>query len=211
MDTLSQFLIDLIFPKFCVGCQRLDTYLCVNCYQSINFYSFSSQGQIEPAFINELFILAHYEGVIKKLILELKYHGVKDIGKTLAKMIHYALYLPTVDVMTAVPLHPQRERERGFNQAHQIAQALGEIKHIPVEILLQRTRHLSPQAKIKNKQERLSRLKNSFEPVKSQFSYESVLIIDDVTTTGATLNECAKALKQAGVKKVYGLAIAHGG
>lgn len=202
MTEMLNFILDLIFPKFCAGCDRLGTYLCHRCYEDIDFYPFPIK--------NEIIVTAKYEGIIRKLLITFKYKNIKGIGKTLARLVYHTTALPKVEIITSVPLHPKRKSQRGFNQATEIAQELSRITQTPFSKLLIRTRHLPAQASISDKQQRLKRLENVFEATQKVFNFGSVLIVDDVTTTGTTLNECAAVLKKAGVKQVYSLAIAHG-
>jgi competence protein ComFC len=207
---MLNFILDLIFPRFCIGCNKFDTYICEKCYEQINFYPLGVNPQIENYQLNKIIVVAQYEGIIKKMITALKYKNIKGIGQTLARMAYYSTDFPQVEAMTAVPLHPKRYRQRGFNQAAEIASELSQINQTPFVELLKRTKHAMAQAKIDDKNKRLTHLKNTFALNKKNINLESVLIVDDVTTTGTTLNECALVLKQAGVKKIYGLVIAHG-
>ncbi len=207
---MFNFILDLIFPKFCIGCGKFDTLLCKNCYEKINFYPLTIQSEVQDWSLEKIIVMAQYEGVIKKLIIALKYQGVKNIGQTLAKIIYFTTSFPRVDTITSVPLHRKRQLQRGFNQATEIALELSKLSKIPFAELLKRTKHSQPQAKISDKNKRLTHLKNTFTINQKILNIESVIIIDDVTTTSTTLNECAHVLKQAGVKKIYGLAVAHG-
>lgn len=205
-----KFILDLIFPQFCVGCGKFDTLICESCYQQINFYPLTISSEISDWSLEKIIVMAEYEGVAKKMITALKYKSIKDVGQTLARMIYYSTNFTQVEAITSVPLHPQRYRHRGFNQATEIALELSKLTQTPFIKLLKRIRHSQPQAKISDKNQRLIHLKNTFALNQKVPDLNSVLIIDDVTTTGTTLNECGLILKQAGVKKIYGLVVAHG-
>ncbi|MBU0578881.1 ComF family protein [Patescibacteria group bacterium] len=207
---MTNFFVDLIFPKFCVNCNKFNTLLCEKCFEKINFYPFPLKPEIDECCLENIIVMAEYESIVKKLITTLKYQGIKNIGQTLARMIYYTTNFPRVDMITSVPLHKKRQRQRGFNQATEIALELSKITKIPFTKLLKRTKHSHPQAKISDKNKRLTHLKNTFIINQKILNLKSVLIIDDVTTTGTTLNECAQILKQVGVKKIYGLTVAHG-
>lgn len=208
---MFNFLLDLIFPQFCVGCQRLGGLLCDDCYQKINFYAVPLKLQLSNPVLDQVSVMAEYEGITKKLITSLKYLSVRRIGCLLAKIIYHTMELPQIEAVTAVPLHPKRKRQRGFNQAVEIGDHVAHLIHTPYLHLLQRLKHSSPQAQIKDQAQRLTRLKNTFAPRDCSITPpSSVLLVDDVVTTGATLNECAQILKQIGVNKVFGLIIAHG-
>lgn len=213
---LASFLLDLFFPNFCLGCNRFDTLLCCNCYQKIQFLSLPVQLEIEPCYLDQVITMARYEKIVKKLIIKLKYQSLKKVGQLLGKMVVETTIFPQAELITAIPLSRKRLWQRGFNQAEVIARQISQqtgIKYLP---LLIRTKHTSPQAKIKNKNKRLNHLRDCFKlnpqlnlninKIKSQ----SILLVDDVITTGSTLNTAAKTLKSVGFKKVHALTIAHG-
>jgi len=204
------FLVDLIFPQFCIGCQKFNTLLCEECFTKINFCSFAIVPEIENCHLENIAVMAEYEGITKKLITTLKYQSIKEVGQILAKIIYETTCFPQTNIIAAVPLHSKRKRQRGFNQAAEIAEELSLLTSSTYLPLLKRIKHSKPQAKITNKDQRLKHLNNTFEINLRLPPLESILIIDDVTTTGTTLNECAEILKKAGHNKIYGLVIAHG-
>ncbi|MGD9129439.1 MAG: ComF family protein [Candidatus Woesebacteria bacterium] len=206
-------LLDLIFPKFCVSCGKLFCFICENCYQKINFIPMSIRIELEPAYLDQLFVAANYQDPISKLIKTLKYQGVKNIAQLLGTMFWENSYFPKMDLITAVPIHQKRLRERGFNQSELIARKLASLAGIPYLGILKKGKHSKRQASSKNREQRLSQLIGSFslstKPKPISYLNKSIIIVDDVITTGATLNECAKVLKKVGLKKVIGLAVAH--
>ena len=113
-----------------------------------------------------------------------------------------------VDAIVPVPLHPRRYAERGFNQARLLADILGQKIGRPVVDLLKRDRYTLQQAKL-SREERQLNVHHAF--LNSNFNANAVLLVDDVFTTGATMQECARVLKASGVKKVIGLSVARGG
>jgi len=106
-------------------------------------------------------------------------------------------------------MHTKHERERGYNQSVLLAKSLSSLLHVPYQTLLKKTRATKQQAGLK-RDERLQNLSGSFASLHTLPHMRSVLLVDDVTTTRTTLNECALVLKKAGVKNVYGIVIAHG-
>jgi len=108
-----------------------------------------------------------------------------------------------------VPLHQKRLRERGYNQSYLLARELGKLVGLPVvDGSLIRQRHASPQARTSGVEERRSNVANAFACRNHELRDKKVLLIDDVTTSGATLGACASALKATGVSSVWGLALA---
>lgn len=166
---------------------------------------------MEEKYIDKIFVACFYAPPISKLIHTFKYQGVIDIGRYLGQFLYYTTSIPEVDYISFVPIHKKRLQERGFNQTQLIAENLARCKNIPVCDCLKKVVHTSRQAQSKNRQERLQKMRGSFAVQTKQLgkiNNASILIIDDVLTTGATLNECAKILKQSGVKQVFGLAVA---
>jgi ComF family protein len=132
--------------------------------------------------------------------------------------------LPLPDLVVPIPLHKRRLRWRGFNQSELLANYISENLTPGMEIpvlndILIRKKHTTPQMQVKKYSERKENIKDAFEiyPVKSaggsaekfkRIKNKNILLVDDVATTGATLNECAKTLKQSGAKKVFALVLA---
>lgn len=209
------FIVDLFFPKFCCGCNKMETYLCASCFNKIDLTSLPVQLKLEPLYLDQLNSLAYYDGVIKKLIHTFKYDHIQDVGQTLAHLLYYSVQFPKIDFITAVPLSVKRKKERGFNQSEVIAIRLAELLQLPYQQFLIRTTFLKAQAEVENREERLQNIKGQFvytnEVSKKILQDKKILIIDDVCTTGSTLNECAKILKAHGARAVLGLTLAHGG
>lgn len=211
--------LDLLYPPFCCNCGKIGTYLCPNCYQTINFIPLPLAIDLEPNYLNSVYVTAHYEGALKKLIKTYKYKSVKDIGRLLSKLIWYSTTLPKVDLVTYVPINKKKLSKRGFNQTEIIAKQLALLMEVPCIPILTKIGKYNSQASMESKEDRLNNLKGTF-IISKQFSkyiknnnihkIESVLIIDDVITTGTTLNEAARVIKESGIKQVYGFAIAHG-
>ncbi len=214
MKSLWKILQELLFPRFCVGCSKPFTYLCQNCYEQIHFFTLPITLKLDDISLDQLLSCAHYGFPISNLIKEMKYSHVKGLATFAGQLIDYTMNLPTVDLITSVPLHPKRQKDRGFNQAEMMAQEVSRQQDIPYLNLLIRTRHTVNQASLHDKEKRLSNLKDIFEldqKIELQLIKDkSIMIIDDVTTTGTTLNECAKVLKKYGAKTVIGVTLAHG-
>lgn len=154
-----------------------------------------------------------FEGPLMTAIHDLKYgkksHLARSLGPLLAS--YAANWLGPSDglLVMPVPLHPQRLRERGFNQSLLLARHVASRIGADVDCLsLRRTRLTRPQTQLTS-DERRKNVRRAFSVVeKANLKGRAVLLIDDVATTGSTLNECARALKKAGVKEVYGLVLA---
>jgi len=182
-----------------------------------------------PYAIDGLTSFFRYDGVIKKAIKKIKYRYITDIVSELINVIpdsSFSIFqkLRTMNqelrtmYLIPVPLHPSRYRNRGFNQAEVIAQALSKRLHIPIKTnVLIRTKNTIPQVDMKDRKKRLANMKDVFAIKKQRISnYElrtmnhecSMILVDDVFTTGATLRSAASVLKHSGVKFVWGITLA---
>jgi len=234
---IKNFLLDTIFPIFCLGCGVEGVWLCQACEDKIEINSTltcplcraSTNGHTckkcaSKTYLDGLLVATAYEAtVMQTLIKTLKYHYAQETSEILANVLARFLtkidkkYRPdilqsqTKNLFTSVPLHKKRLLERGFNQSDVIARQLKKkFLYNYQPNLLWRKRYTDPQAKLKRKK-RLSNLANAFSLSKSfDLKDKNVIIIDDVATTLTTLNECAKVLKQTNCREVWGLVIAHG-
>lgn len=152
-----------------------------------------------------------FEGVVRKAVHQFKYRGVTALAPLLGDLLAHGLARrpAEADVLIPVPLFADRLRERGYNQALLLAQQLADRLSLPVaENTLVRTRRTTPQVKL-SARERRANLRGAFAcPNHEQVAGRKVLVIDDVTTTGATLRACADALAAAGATRVMGVVVA---
>jgi ComF family protein len=156
---------------------------------------------------------AIYEAPLVQAILLLKFEQIEPLGswfaERLAELAHNEGNLLAADVVVPVPLHRDRERERGYNQAALISRPLAKRLRLPHKaVLLMRTR-ARPDKRILSLEERWDSVRGAFATRPgSQVDSLRVLLVDDVLTTGATLDACARALREAGAKSVIGLTVA---
>ena len=148
--------------------------------------------------------------VIANTIKRWKYDSYKPAGDRLSVLLSSCVsLLPTGATISYVPIHWTRKLSRGFNQSQQLAELFCKQYKLPCKPLLKRTRSTGRQAK-RNRAARLTALHNAFCVDRNAIlTGKTVIIIDDVLTTGSTLHECAKTLKKAGAKEVWGLALAY--
>ncbi len=198
---------DLLFPKFCAGCEKEGDWLCENCLPAANLL----QENKAVDHLDGITALFDYgENTPSKLIKMFKYNYLTEIGDIFKKIIDetkFNLVWPDFTIVP-VPLHARRERERGFNQSNIIANLFAEKLWLPINKNLHRVVYTVQQAKLSG-EERRKNLKDAF-VWDAKAIPEKVLLVDDVYTTGATMQECAKVLKNNGVKVVWGLVLARG-
>ena len=152
-----------------------------------------------------------FDGVMRQTIHQLKYRNLRAIAVPLAKLLQdYIITNPVPgEVLAPVPLHRKRLRERGYNQSSLLAKELGKLINLPVvDDYLIRERHAPPQTRTKTVDERQSNVADAFICRDHRLQDKQVLLIDDVSTSGATLDACATTLKAAGVTSVWGLVLA---
>ena len=152
-----------------------------------------------------------FDGLMRQAIHQLKYRNLRALAVPLAELLNDYLTANSLpgEVLVPVPLHPRRLRERGHNQSQRLAEELSNLTNLPVTgDCLIRKHHTPPQARTATVEERRSNVTNAFTCVNDRLRDKQVLLIDDVSTSGATLDACAKALKTAGATSVWGLVLA---
>jgi ComF family protein len=218
--------LDFIFPPFCVGCGKEGDFLCPSCRKSLMrilppLCPLCGCPQISGALcpgcvnwqanIDGIRSPFRFDGVIRQAIHQLKYQNLRAIATPLAWLM--ADYLSTNpvsgEVLVPVPLHPKRLRERGYNQSYLLAKELGKLAGLPViDCCLVRQRHALPQARTATAVERRSNVADAFTCRDARLRGKQVILVDDVSTSGATLDAGAAALKAAGATSVWGLVLA---
>ncbi len=151
-----------------------------------------------------------YEGVARKAIHALKYRHRQTLAAPLAELLAAELRRRPlqIDLLVPVPLHPVRLAERGYNQSDLLAGELGALVGVPVANCLERRRETRTQAEL-GAHARLANVRGAFECVGPEaVASRRVGIVDDVCTTGATLEDCARALRAAGCSAAWGLTVA---
>jgi len=191
---------------FCLCCGRFfdgagDPHLCVNCLESRPPFTRHRSG-------------ARYDGVVKDLILLYKYRGFEVLSGVLADFLIRSLgreedLWSGVEAVVPVPLHPDKEKRRGFNQARLLAKRLGRQKNIPLMAgRLVKVRPTAAQTSLEAREREIN-LKGAFQVQKTAgLKGKVVLLVDDVYTTGSTIRECSRALRKAGIKEVRAVTVA---
>ncbi|MBP7875783.1 ComF family protein [Candidatus Woesebacteria bacterium] len=212
---IGEAVLDLVYPRFCIGCKKSGVLLCHDCFCEIDFYFMPIRLQLDPIFIDQYLVVARLEGIVRKLVHQLKYNGVKELATVAGELLYLCSEWPDADLVTAVPLHKNRLGERGYNQAALIGQSFADRANLPYVELLKRTVNTPHQAQQETREDRAQNLTNHFALIQSSIIKEKILekhiiIVDDVCTTGITLNHCAKVLKDSGCKTITALTLAHG-
>ncbi len=217
-------LLDLVYPRICNECNQKisedDNYFCVSCYSKLKYLSIADDRENirrKSNFhnsIDEVYSLFYFEPhtVSQKIIHMIKYEGMKNLGIQMGKALGEKLTQAGVkaDKIIPVPLHISRKRERGFNQSEVIASGVSQIIGAPmVSGILKRARSTKSQTRL-NREERLLNVHDAFElKIKPDLAGKSIIILDDVITSGATLLSCARLLKKLNAEKVIALSLAY--
>lgn len=220
---ITDFFLDLIFPKKCV-CGKWDTLLCDSCKAKINYKSsqtcplcrkLSANGKTCPACrhktaLTGVMIFGSHETVLKKLIWNYKYELIKALSVPLSEMLvmKFGSELKRKKpVVTFVPLSKNRMNWRGFNQSELLAKEVSSKLELELQPLLKRVGKGKTQVGLRRR-ERIKNLKGRIEPLAGiAADNKKVVIVDDVYTSGATLEECARVLRKKGFREIYGLVI----
>lgn len=220
----SQFL-DLLFPPRCVNCGRVGAFLCaecldqiprvkppfcIRCGDSVSVGELCARCQTAPLQIDRIRSAVYFEGALRKAMHWLKYRGRTALADPLGGLMaeRWAQHPMPADVVVPVPLHAERLRERGYNQAALLAREMARRAGLVVEErTLVRQRSTSPQVKLDAKQ-RKQNVRDAFCCSGDGLAGKQVLLIDDVCTTGATLEACALALYAGGARGVQALTLA---
>ncbi len=222
-------LLDTLYPLECVGCGGSGKVICDGCATRLPVLNppfcdvcaapgdFSRCRTCAEAGRQFDGIRAPYQyaGAVRQAILALKYGGIKAAAPQLGDMLaDYLNHHPLPgDVLAPVPMHPRRRRERGYNQAELLARRVAEGCRLRYNgNLLSRTRHVDPQAGINSAAQRIGNVAGSVAVgPNAEVSGAAVILVDDVATTGSTLETCAASLKRAGAVSVWGLTLAVAG
>jgi ComF family protein len=205
---LANALLSALVAPPCAVCSRLldaplDGAVCHFCWNAV------TPSRTLPLLlghtISSACAIGDYEGALRDIIHALKYDGRRSIASPLSALMarHGRPVLEGADLVVPVPLHPRRQRERGFNQADVLARGLG----LPVARALRRTRITASQVELPAHERRLNVL-GAFALTAPLTQGPIVVMVDDVTTTGATLEACAKVLLGGGAREVRALTAA---
>lgn len=233
LKKISIFTLDILFPIRCVLCRKEGAWVCHSCFSKIRTkdqqlcpicermitpggYVCHSCKRKSP--LSGMIVATSYgDSSVSKLIHFFKYRFASDLhaalGEILLRVIHKS-EIPIPDLIVPIPLHSRRLRWRGFNQSALLGKYLAEklLPNMPIifsENILKRTRYTPPQMKIKDFSRRKSNIKNAFAVRnESEVKGKTILLVDDIATTGSTIFECARVIKDAGAREVYAAVIA---
>ncbi len=224
-------LLDLVWPKRCVGCGKTGSYVCEQCKVGMweeeqicpacrraSRYGLRHEYCQRKGCLDGLICFWAYEGMTRKLISDVKYRFYYDYLRELSvtnyqftdrpEFTYFLQFVEVKPVAVPVPLHEERQNWRGFNQAEMVAQSAAQRWRLETKNLLVRVKKTGQQVG-RTREERLGAIEGAFQiNRKSQITNDKILLVDDVWTTGATMQEAARTLRKAGAKKIWGMALA---
>ena len=210
-------ILDFLFPSKCGGCCKAGVYLCMGCLQKL-----PKAKPPKETFIRVIFDYKNRH--VRDLIWKLKYRGVKQIAEIFGTLLYERLLAEIAEenlfknkvqrILAPIPLTIKKLKWRGFNQTELIAREIARLDREKLFFycpdLLLKTRETKSQMSIRNRQERLENVKNSFAVKDAALARgKHIILIDDITTTGATLAEARQVLLNAGAQDVKAFVIAH--
>lgn len=228
---MSALTKDYLFPLFCLGCGEEGVWICERCRRETDTEPvFACPGchaiQLDGVCCRDCrrqsHLLSHMAltnyrttSVIGRMIHALKYEYAEELRSIFPSIIErqllaYQQWFSLIDIIVPVPLHPRRLAQRGFNQAEMLATMIGRILDRPVMALLRRGRYTKTQTTLA-RHERATNVAGAFHVVDPHgLANQRVLLVDDVYTTGSTMQECARTLREAGARDVQGWSVARG-
>ncbi len=214
LEAVSRIAVDLLFPAQCVLCGRGGSLLCEPCADALPRAGGNRCGRCwrpsgraicgdclaePPAFesVRAAFVM---DGEARRLVHQLKYQGQSALGEPMARLM---CELPEADLVVPVPLHRGRQRSRGYNQAAEVAKHIARGAGLAYDDrAARRVRATAPLARSQGRDERRRIVQGAFAGARERVEGRRILLVDDVVTTGATLDACSRALLDAGANVV---------
>jgi ComF family protein len=196
---------DALIPPRCAGCGEPGSWLCVGCIASLE----PRRGGVPGLAVSAV---SAYEGPLRRAIHRFKYRGERGLAEQLGPLVAQRVAADlasgvVLDALVPVPLHPERARARGYDQTALLAAAIAARTGVPIAAALHRIRHARPQVEL-DRHDRERSVAGAFVSVAAALRGLRVGLVDDVTTTGATLREAARAARAAGARSVRAYVIA---
>lgn len=221
MSRLAAWLKELLFPRRCMLCREFltkdETDLCRNCRVNAPEYPYGAEnpepsGKNSGQFLDSFTAVWYYEGDVRKSILRFKFRRATFLAPKFGVLLALKLLRQgpkEIDLLTWVPVSRLRRIKRGYDQCRLLSDAAAEQLRLPSVKTLRKSRHTPPQSGLSSVAERKANVLGAFKTVKAvDVRGKRILLVDDIYTTGATMNECARVLLTAGAKEVHGAAIA---
>ena len=207
---LLDIALDFIFPPACGICGKIgEGYICKKCYKEIRIYLYHNS-EMER---NDIVYLLQYKDIIRKKMIDYKFNDKAYLHhmfyEILIKNKKACEFVKNYDIIIPVPIYGRKKAKRGYNQSELIARKIAKNFHIPINTkILLKTKNTPMQSSL-GKNDRIKNVQNVYKVKYSEkIENKNVLLVDDIYTTGATVNECKRMLHLAGARKVGVMIIA---
>ena len=239
MKPIKHFILDLLFPASCVSCGAQESVFCVPCKSAIPLSepacfvcnarkpsgSICDSCRSRTPFLTRVWWAISYDNEhARNALVQFKYNSNQALAQTLAECIVASIEkraqahnarIPAHAALLAIPLHPRKKRLRGFNQSELLASHIAQKLSLPLlqTNVLIRIKNTSPQAQAGGREKRMNNVDHAFEINQAslhEIKNRVIILVDDIATTGSTLNDAARALKAADAAHVWGLVVAKG-
>ena len=207
-------ILNLIYPPVCGFCGKIcNEYLCKKCEIKIKKYEIVSVRKNNNTYFKEILCIFKYEDLIRNILIKYKFQNKSYLYKTFIKIIlknkKICGFLKNYDIIIPVPISKKRNRQRGYNQSYLIAREIAKqinLKHEKNCFVKQKD--TIEQSKLDKNQRKIN-VQNAYKIIdKEKIINKKIILLDDIYTTGNTVNECAKMLEQAGARMIGVLTIA---
>ncbi len=211
---LAELLLDLLYPPKCPFCGRIlergEEGWCSSCREELPWTEPGDAKTVE--FCDVCLSPLWYKDGVRKAMHRYKFDGGRGHARLFGQLMAQCLqdcWTEPADLVTWAPLHPKRKRNRGYDQAELLARRVGELTGLPVESTLEKTRVTAVQSQTREDEARRANVQGAYR-LRPNLNLEGkrIVLVDDVATSGATLAECASALRQAGAGSIAGLTFA---
>lgn len=209
LDAIAQ----LLFPPKCILCRKVleagEIDLCKVCRADAPAFS---QGKLKVPSLDSYAALWYYESDVRRSLIAYKFYGQRSLARSFGRLLALKLmqdYPDGFDAVTWVPVSWQRKFRRGYDQVELLAKAVSAELQLPCIRMLKKTRNNRPQSGFSSADRRRANVLGVYRAVNpDEISGKRILLMDDIMTTGATLNECARVLQIAGAGEVHGAVVA---
>lgn len=207
--------LDLIFPPICGFCGEIQNkYICSRCEKMVDSIVTNKIDNYNNKYFNKHLYIFKYENIIREKIIDYKFENKVYLYRTFSEAIirnkQNIDFIKQYDILIPVPIHKERRKQRGYNQSELIAKMIAdEVRSIKLQVnVLKKDKNIVAQSTL-NKAKRQENIKDVYKIVNSEkIKNKKILILDDIYTTGSTVNECSKVLKEAGCKDIGIITIA---
>jgi ComF family protein len=214
VENFLEKILNLFFPKRCINCQRYGNYLCDDCLSLVEIMQKTYSLPENIQYLDKLFFATNFKDpIVKKLIHAYKYPPfIKEISDILSHMIISHLAFTGIKselnhcLLVPIPISKKRINYRGYNQSEELAKRLSFKLGLEYRNILEKVKETKSQVEL-GKEERELNIKDSFS-LKEDIRDKNILLIDDVFTTGSTIEEASRLLKQTGAKHVWAVVVA---